>query len=117
MSQNELLKLVPGRAERPVVATQPDPRPRFQASILSVVDQAANFRIAMTVNANPQNSAPSAPTSGSVLAVFGNALGAGSALASSAAGAAVGAAITIRTGTSCFGAGGGGGIVPVRFTC
>src|SRR6476660_3900194 len=113
MSQNELLKLVPGRAERPVVATQPDPRPRFQASILSVVDQAANFRIVMIVNANPQNSAPSAPTSGSVLAVFGNSLGAGSALA---AGAGVGAAITIRTGTSCLGAA-GGGIVPVRFTC
>jgi hypothetical protein len=90
------------------------PPKRLLSSDFDVVDQAVNFRIAMIVNANPQNSAPSAPTSGSMLAVFGNSLGAGSALATCAG---VGAAITIRIGTSCLGAGGGGGIVPVRFTC
>ena len=53
--------------------------------------------------------------SGNSLAVFGSTEGAGSALASSTGAGSEGAA-TIRTGTSGFGAAGGGGMIPVLLT-
>jgi hypothetical protein len=74
------------------------------------------MRIALAIKAKEQNSAPSSPMSGTLLAVFGSAAGAASA-AGSAAGAGVGAAMTIRIGTSCFGGAGGGGALPVLLTC
>src|SRR6187549_3640247 len=76
------------------------------------------FRIAMAVNETAQRSAPRSPTSGTLLAVFGSFVGAGSAAAVStgAAGAGVGGAETISNATSAFGACGGGGAVPVLFT-
>ena len=69
----------------------------------------------MDAKESPQKSIPSSPTSGNSLAVLGSFAGAGSVLAASV-GAGVGGAATTRIGTSGLGAGGGGGIEPVRFT-
>ena len=72
----------------------------------------------MPVNETAQESTPRSPSSGTLLAVFGSFLGAGSAaaVATGAAGAGVGGDKTISIGTSAFGAGGAGGAVPVLFT-
>ena len=82
---------------------------------LRPANRAVVMRIALAIKAKAQNSAPSSPMSGTLLAVFGSAAGAASA--GSAAGAGAGAAMTIRIGTSCFGGAGGGGALPVLLTC
>src|SRR5262249_50656622 len=71
-------------------------------------------RIAMPIREIAQRNAPRIPTSGRSLAVFGSFFGAGSAAAASTgAGAGADGAYTMRSGTSAFGSGGGGGIFPV----
>ena len=69
----------------------------------------------MPVNEAAHRSAPSIPISGKSLAVFGSFFGAGSAAADSTAGAAGVGNMATRIGTSDFGAGGGGGAIPVLF--
>lgn len=69
-----------------------------------------SFRAAIIASERPQRKPPRSPTRGSSLAVFGRFVG-----ASAAAGAE--RTMATRIGTPCVGAGGGGGMLPVRSTC